>query len=53
MHRLFRLFLPILALVGLEVAATAQCPQPDGLDGGPCCALAQEHVPKIPTFPLT
>jgi hypothetical protein len=50
MHRLFRLFLPILALVGLEVAATAQCPQPDGLDGGPCCALAQEHVPKIPKF---
>lgn len=27
---------------------SAQCPQPDGLDGGPCCTVAN---PQIPTFP--
>jgi len=50
MNLLVRALTSTLALLGLEVAVLAQCPKPDGLDGGPCCALTQEHVPKIPKF---
>ena len=37
----------LLALAGPFVVAgtgAAQCPTPDGLDGGPCCALAPDPV---------
>jgi hypothetical protein len=41
----------LMALAGLLLwsgITSAQCPTPDQLDGGPCCALA---TPKIPAFP--
>lgn len=28
----------------------AQCPMPDQLDGGACCALAAENLPPLPKF---
>ncbi len=41
------------ALVGLLLwsgVSAAQCPLPDGLDGGPCCAQANLHLPGFPNF---
>lgn len=41
----------LMAFVGLSVwsgSPGAQCPAPDGLDGGPCCTIA---TPKVPWFP--
>lgn len=29
---------------------SAQCPLPDNLDGGPCCALTAENLPALPLF---
>lgn len=46
-----RLWTPVALAAGLALAAmpvSAQCPSPDKLDGGPCCAQAQEHVPWFP-----
>jgi hypothetical protein len=43
----------LVALLGLFTwsrTAAAQCPQPDGLDGGPCCAVASETLPNFPNF---
>jgi len=43
----------LAALVGLGAwsgVAAAQCPKPDGLDGGPCCAPASLQVPTFPNF---
>jgi hypothetical protein len=39
------LFLTLLALRAVEGPSAAQCPAPDQLDGGPCCARAFESVP--------
>lgn len=42
----------VLSLVGLVLAAQparAQC-GPDGLDGGPCCAMATVNLPQIPSL---
>lgn len=41
------------ALFGLLVwsgVSAAQCPTPDGLDGGPCCAQANLTLPGFPNF---
>lgn len=44
-----RLTAPLLLIAALLPGATAQqCPRPDGLDGGPCCAPAQQRIPKLP-----
>ena len=42
--------LPILGTLALAVPASAQCPQPDSLDGGPCCGRAKITLPKFPGF---
>lgn len=42
----------LLGLVPLTAPARAQCPQPDYLDGGPCCAPAQLSLPSLPAFKL-
>jgi len=34
----------------LARAPAAQCPLPDNLDGGACCALASEVLPPLPVF---
>lgn len=39
-----------LCLLALEPFAAAQCPLPDGLDGGPCCTVAPLDLPKFPNF---
>lgn len=50
--RLEALWKPVAFMAGLALAtsslASAQCPTPDKLDGGPCCAPAQEKVPWFP-----
>lgn len=39
----------VLSLAGLLAApAAAQCPLPDGLDGGPCCAITPANLPAFP-----
>ena len=41
----------LLALTVVAAAASsavAQCPIPDGLDGGPCCTVADESLPTFP-----
>ncbi len=40
-------FLGLLAWSGVT---SAQCPAPDGLDGGPCCAQANAKLPPFPNF---
>jgi len=40
----------LLGIAALQLTAEAQCPVPDGLDGGPCCALAQPNVPIPKAF---
>jgi len=42
--------LPILGALALAVTSSAQCPQPDSLDGGPCCGRAKITLPKFPGF---
>ena len=41
-----------IALTALTLAATAtaQCPVPDNLDGGPCCSAAQLQLPVFPAI---
>lgn len=43
---------PVWLAAGLALASSAlpaaQCPTPDKLDGGPCCAATQENVPWFP-----
>src|SRR5262245_2496737 len=34
--------------IGANAIASAQCPVPDGLDGGPCCTTATENLPGFP-----
>lgn len=49
MFRLVKLALAItLGLCVWNGSSAAQCPVPDQLDGGPCCAIA---TPKLPLFP--
>lgn len=55
MKSLFRSLVRLRALLALGLclvvtgpAPAAQCPQPDALDGGPCCTLAVEKVPHFP-----
>jgi hypothetical protein len=47
-------FLPVAVAVLVGAAfvqsATAQCPIPDNLDGGPCCAQTQVVAPRLPNF---
>jgi len=39
----------LTAIFALTSASYAQmCPMPDGLDGGPCCAVAQPQLPNLP-----
>ncbi len=43
----------IASFVGLMIwggDVGAQCPVPDGLDGGPCCAVAPDKIPSFPKF---
>jgi len=43
----------VASLFGLFVwsgSIGAQCPLPDGLDGGPCCAVAPDNIPSFPKF---
>ncbi len=43
----------LAAFVGLLTwsgVTAAQCPTPDGLDGGPCCAQANINIPAFPNF---
>src|SRR6185369_4425614 len=51
--RMPRLALMLAGLaLALPLGAQAQCPQPDALDGGPCCSPAQEKLPAFPKFAL-
>ena len=43
----------LASAIGLFIwggTAVAQCPVPDGMDGGPCCAVANLGVPYFPRF---
>jgi hypothetical protein len=40
----------LLAFFVCGALAAAQCPQPDKLDNGPCCAQAQAFLPGFPKF---
>jgi len=40
----------VLAAFTVLGRASAQCPVPDNLDGGPCCALTSEKVPPLKAF---
>ncbi|MFT5049397.1 MAG: hypothetical protein ACI8QZ_000790 [Chlamydiales bacterium] len=40
----------LIGFAALQLTATAQCPRPDRLDGGPCCAIAQPDIPKPKAF---
>jgi hypothetical protein len=42
--------LALIAAFGPSAAATAQCPAPDKLDGGPCCAPTAESIPPLKKF---
>jgi len=42
--------LSLLVLVAAARPEAAQCPIPDNLDGGPCCALTHEKLPAFPGF---
>ncbi len=50
LSRLSRLLLPLAALFVLAARADAQCPMPDNLDGGPCCAITNAVLPMFPDF---
>jgi hypothetical protein len=49
-HSLKKTLLPLLGALVLAATSAAQCFQPDGLDGGPCCTRAQITLPKFPGF---
>ncbi len=40
----------VLGLAVLHGPAAAQCPLPDGLDGGPCCTVTGLKLPPFPNF---
>jgi hypothetical protein len=40
----------IVGLLVLQGLASAQCPLPDQLDGGPCCTIAHPDLPAFPNF---
>jgi hypothetical protein len=40
----------IVGSLVLQGLASAQCPLPDLLDGGPCCTLATPDLPELPNF---
>ena len=40
--------LALAAVLGTGEPVSAQCPLPDGLDGGPCCALTTDAIPMYP-----
>ena len=42
------LFLALSVAAAAASSALAQCPIPDGLDGGPCCTIADESLPTFP-----
>src|SRR5688572_28639846 len=47
-------FLATALTVGaLATSTLAQCPNPDLLDCGPCCTIAQPNMPKFPAFQQT
>jgi len=50
MLRATRPLVVALGFVALSLAPAAQCPTPDLLDGGPCCAPAQALLPPLPSF---
>ncbi len=51
MSHLSKVFAPLIAILPLVSApALAQCPMPDGLDGGPCCTIAQANLPVFPVM---
>lgn len=45
-----RAALCVLVLSAFHGLLSAQCPIPDALDGGACCAAAQEKLPVFPNF---
>src|SRR5262245_54434337 len=50
MSRRFSMLLALCVVAACATLARAQCPQPDNLDGGPCCAITQLKVPPLPKF---
>ena len=40
----------LVGVAALQIDAAAQCPGPDGLDGGPCCTPAQPSYPMVRNF---
>lgn len=50
MRFLNRALAVLLGLLTWSNLAAAQCPKPDLLDGGPCCAQAQLNLPFFPNF---
>ena len=40
--------LAALAAAAFSASLAAQCPTPDGLDGGPCCTRTQLVLPRFP-----
>lgn len=44
------LLVAFLALLTLELRASALCTLADNLDGGPCCGLTQAVLPLFPGF---
>lgn len=38
--------------LGSVGVAQAQCPWPDGLDGGQCCTTANRRIPRLPSFAM-
>ena len=49
-YTMFKTITTTLAALTLVATATAQCPQPDNLDGGPCCSPTQVALPTFPGF---
>lgn len=43
-------FASLVGLFAWSSTTAAQCPVPDGLDGGPCCAVAPDSIPSFPKF---
>ncbi len=51
MHLVTKAFLATaLSVAALATSTLAQCPNPDMLDCGPCCTIAQPNLPKFPPF---
>lgn len=52
-HPWKKLVSSLVAGLALSAPALAQCPVPDNLDGGPCCAITQLVLPTFPAFSHT